>query len=178
LIDPALLLIAQWRMGQNAFFVRASFFLVLRCFVGYYVDGDHHSSKEASMQTFTLHETAGRFLITNGDAANTLRIDSLQDLLRLRQRLNAYVDTQQADSPIPDGPFAAPEWIDTVKARKLAADLGHGEIPATTVRSACERGNIAGARKRSRSGRAKTKGGGQWEFPRWAFLQWLRERKP
>jgi hypothetical protein len=164
-------------MGKFAYLFLRLLSLALRCFVCYYLISDIYSTEESSMQTFTLHETAGRFLITNGDTANTLRIDSLQDLLRLRHRLNQYADTQQADSPIPDGPLAAPEWIDTVKARKLAVELGHGEIPATTLRSACERGNIAGARKRSRSGRAKTKGGGQWEFPRWAFLQWLDDRK-
>jgi hypothetical protein len=128
------------------------------------------------MQTFKLHSPGKGYILTNGDQANALRVDSLEDLLRLRQRINAYIDTQQAD-PLPnDSPLTAPDWIDSVTARALAIELGRNPIPASTLRSACESGNIAGARKRSRSGRAKTPGGGQWEFPRWAFLQWLNER--
>src|SRR4030095_11577947 len=129
------------------------------------------------MQTFQLHAIGNGFIVTNGDVANALQVDSLSDLLRLRQRLSLYLDNQQAD-PLPvDSPLLAPEWIDTATARKIAEELGYGPLIATTLRSACEAGHLPGARKRSKSGRAKTEGGGQWEFPRWALLQWLVERK-
>lgn len=126
---------------------------------------------------FNLYESHNQFIVTNGDPANILRIHSLSDLLALRQRLNQYIDTQQADGPIPeDGPLAESEWIDTVTARRLAEDQGT-RISMTGLRSALDRGNIPGARKRSKSGRAQTEQGGQWEMPRWAFLQWMEERR-
>lgn len=129
------------------------------------------------MQTFHLYQTKEQFIISNGDPANALRINGLADLLKLRQRLNEYIDTQATDGPLPqDGPLAASQWIDTVTARKLAEDQGLS-ISMTGLRSALDRGNIPGARKRSKSGRAQTEQGGQWEMPRWAFLQWLAERR-
>lgn len=126
---------------------------------------------------FHLYQSGNEFIISNGDPANALRIHDLAALLKLRQRLNEYIDTQASDGPPPaDSPLAINEWIDTVTARKLAEEQGF-TFSMTGLRSALDRGNIPGARKRSKSGRAQTEGGGQWEMPRWAFLQWLGERK-
>jgi hypothetical protein len=128
------------------------------------------------MQTFKLYEAGNQIIITNGDEANLLRLHSLHDLLRLRQRINQYIDSQQADGQLPpESPLLTQEWLDTVTARKLAQELGYGDISINTIKSACQRGAIPTARKRSRSGRAQTEGGGRWEFPRWAFVQWVEQ---
>jgi hypothetical protein len=129
------------------------------------------------MQTFKVYQAGDQLILTNGDEANLLRLHSLQDLLRLRQRINRYLDDQQADGQMDaNSPLLVQEWLDTGEARQLAQALGHGDISLGTIKSACLRGNIAGARKHSRSGRAQTERGGRWEFPRWAFIEWLAQR--
>jgi hypothetical protein len=130
------------------------------------------------MQTFTLYTDENGFVLTNGHVTNALRIATLEDLLRLRQRINQYIDTQQADGPLPEvNQIAQAEMIDTLGAIKLAEALGYGVIPQQTLRSACDAGNIEGAHKRSRSGRAQTKRGGRWEFSPEAFIEWLQDRR-
>jgi hypothetical protein len=129
------------------------------------------------MQTFKLHTEDKKFILVGG-ANNALQVESLEALLRLRQRLNAYMDNQTDDGPLSEaGRIATSDLIDSTQARALAIDLGYEPIPLQTLRSAIEAGHIPGARKRSRSGRAQTERGGRWEFPRQAFVEWLEERR-
>ncbi len=67
------------------------------------------------------------------------------------------------------------EWLDTDQALALC-DLRGKPIGATGLRSALARGQIAGARKESITGLAKTEQGGQWRIPRGALLAWLERR--
>ena len=127
------------------------------------------------MQTFDAIPTKTS-LSSPAVANNALLIENLHALLRLRQRLNTYVDTQVDDGTVTEAArIAISALIDTVQARALAIELGYSPIPLQTLRSAIEAGHIAGARKRSRSGRAKKPEGGRWEFPRQAFVDWLQE---
>jgi hypothetical protein len=113
----------------------------------------------------------------NQVAGDSIAIGDVDDLLKLQEQLTATIRKLEADGKLLLGErTTASPWLDLVTARQLASELGHGDVPATSIRSACERGNLAQARKVSRSGRAKTEDGGQWEFPRQAFVDWLRQR--
>lgn len=56
--------------------------------------------------------------------------------------------------------------LSTGQARKLAKEHGFS-LPAQTLLSACERGNIPGAEK----------DGTRWSIPRDTFLSWLETRQ-
>ena len=109
------------------------------------------------MQTFELYTDQDKFVIAGGPN-NTLLIENLHALLRLRQRLNTYVDTQVDDGTVTEAArIATSSLIDTVQARALAIELGYRPLPLQTLRSAIEAGHIAGARKRSRTGHCRDK---------------------
>ena len=111
---------------------------------------------------FTLYNDGDDFLVVrDGDPAQMLRVFGLPELLRLRARLNQYVDTQQDDGSLSQA-MPATAWIDTIAARELAQARGMKMVVSTII-SACERGSIAGAHK----------DGGRWIMPRWAFERWF-----
>lgn len=97
------------------------------------------------------------------DEANALYITDMRDLLRLRARLNAYVDTLEADGQLEAAPLPPGEMITTVQARNEAAEQGT-PIEESTLRMAIVRGVITGAEKR----------GGRWWLPRNEFQAWLQ----
>lgn len=104
-------------------------------------------------------------VIVDDDSLNAIRVSSLSDLLKLRKRINDYVDDQRADGQVEasDPLSAMADYMDTVTARKVASDRGY-ELPSSTIVSACARGSILGA----------VKDGGRWRVPRLAFDEWLR----
>jgi hypothetical protein len=112
---------------------------------------------------YTIHVTAlhGYVISRDRDPANTLRVATLAELLRLRQRLNEFVDNQQPDNHA-DDLMATVGEIDTVEARAVATALNI-RIPPSTIVAACERATIAGARKDR----------GRWKFQRYEFDKWL-----
>jgi hypothetical protein len=113
----------------------------------------------------------------NQVAGDSIMIGDVDDLLKLQEQLTATIRKLEAEGKLILGErTTASPWLDLNTARQLALELGHGDVPANSIRSACERGNIPGARKVSRSGRAQTPTGGQWEFPRQAFVNWLGQR--
>jgi hypothetical protein len=102
------------------------------------------------------------------DDFNAIRVDDLSALLRLRQRIEQYIFDQQPDGVLqPDDGVLGMigEYIDTVEARKIAAEAGH-RLPSSTIVSACARGTLPGARK----------DGGRWMVPVKEFHVWLNER--
>jgi hypothetical protein len=128
---------------------------------------------------FTEHGPEGTPLLTlhNQVTGDSIPIGNVDDLLKLQEQLTATIRKLEADGKLIIGErTTASPWLDLGTARKLAHELGYGQVPPTSIRSACERGNIPSARKVSRSGRAQTKEGGQWEFPRQEYIDWLVQR--
>ena len=109
---------------------------------------------------FTVHCKEDQFLVIGGSENNTLRVGDLSDLLRLRQRINAYVDNQIDDG---DTMIYSPNRRITVSsAVEIAAAQGI-TLKSNTVFTAARRGRIADAAKE----------GSHWTFPLNAFQEWL-----
>ena len=111
---------------------------------------------------FYIHTTPDNgFIITRADDdRHALYVDDLSQLLRLRARLNDYIDTQEADGAL-DVPIS--DYITSIDARDIAAADGY-TLALSTLNSACKLGIIQGARKN----------GGRWEMPRADFEDWYR----
>lgn len=97
------------------------------------------------------------------DPANALYLTDMRDLLRLRTRINTYLDTLEADAQLEAPPLQPGDMITTVQARTEAAEQGT-PIEESTLRMAIVRGAIPGAEKR----------GGRWWLPRGEFHVWLQ----
>lgn len=97
------------------------------------------------------------------DTHNALTLTDHRDLLRLRARINHYLDTLQDDGQIAQPPIPLGEMITAQQARHETAQRGH-PLEEATLRMAMTRGTIPGAEKR----------GGRWWLPRHAFEEWLQ----
>jgi hypothetical protein len=113
---------------------------------------------------FSIHRSENSLIVTRDhDPANSIRLNSMDELLQLRKRLNGFIDTLMPDSILgQNDPLATVRYIGTKQARKIAETRGY-RLPVTTIVSACERNTIRGVRK----------SGGRYEFPEWNFLEWL-----
>jgi hypothetical protein len=124
-------------------------------------------------QGYILHDTR-----PTAGPGHFMRVPTLADLLALAQAAQQTHVTGQTAGPPPtallDAIAERDGYIGVTQAIQLAQEMGKPPIPPGTLKSACLRGNIPHARKRSLSGRAKTPGGGRWEFPRDEFLIWLK----
>ena len=111
---------------------------------------------------YTIHREGDGFLIVGGsNTENTLYASDLSDLLRLRQRINAFVDDQKDDGAA-EVIHAPNRYIGVTSALELAAAQGIA-LKSNTVLAAARRGSIVDA----------SKNGSRWMFPYWAFEEWL-----
>lgn len=105
------------------------------------------------------------FQISRSDGAgHALYAADLTELLRLRQRINEYIDTQEADGVVEREILPPDTQISTKRARELARAMGY-EIPSTTLVGACQHGVIRDARK----------DGGRWTMTYGAFEDWFEK---
>lgn len=111
---------------------------------------------------FTIHREGKGFLVVGGgNMENTLHVADLPDLLRLRQRINAFVDDQKDDGTA-EVIYAPNRYIGVTSALELAAAQGIA-LKSNTVLAAARRGSIVDS----------VKDGSRWVFPYWAFEEWL-----
>jgi len=114
---------------------------------------------------FTVHREGEHFVIIGGGSkSNLLHVGDLSDLLRLRQRINAYVDDQVDDGDAVA--YSPSRRISVSSAVELAAAQGIALKP-NTVFTAARRGSIPDAAKE----------GSRWTFSLWAFESWLARHK-
>jgi hypothetical protein len=92
-----------------------------------------------------------------------LYVADLAELLRLRQRINDYIDTQEADSELSTVTPPPAEILKTGDALRLAKEAGY-DLPRSTLVSACAQGLIAGAYKE----------GARWRIPYADFDGWFQ----
>lgn len=111
---------------------------------------------------FTIHREGKGFLIVGASSANnTLHVTDLSDLLRLRQRINAFIDDQTDDGAVALA-YTPNRRIGVTSALELAVVQGI-ELKSNTLLAAARRGSIVDA----------VKEGSRWTFPLWAFEEWL-----
>jgi hypothetical protein len=107
---------------------------------------------------------SGKLLIrSRDDEGNALLLGDLRDLLQLRSRLNAFINTQEPDGGIDAPPVSEHEMVSAVQAREEAAEDGI-DFGEPTLRLAMTRGTIPGAEKRGR----------RWWLPRRESEKWLK----
>jgi len=116
---------------------------------------------------FTIHEIKTRedgepmFAVLPGDGAAGLVIGEIDEVAALRDRLDAFLRTQQ-----PDGKIDA--WDERLGHEWLTVGEASREygIPAVTISWSCRNGHIQGAVKQGR----------YWQFPKAQFRWWLNHR--
>jgi hypothetical protein len=87
----------------------------------------------------------------------TITVRTIDDLTALHRQISAYLLAHQQ-------PVNPDRYISSIEARRIA-QLRGVHLPATTLVSAYDRGNIANARK--------IPGSNRWESPESSFLAWL-----
>lgn len=110
-----------------------------------------------------LTDGTGFQIERSDESGRGLYVTDLAELLRLRQRINEYIDTQEADGVVERTILPASGRISTKQARELAAAEGY-VIPNSTLVSACKLGIIDDARK----------DGGRWTMSYGAFQEWFK----
>lgn len=117
-------------------------------------------------QILSVERTRQLLIRSTTDHDNELLLDDERDLLLLRARLNAYLESLQVDGtiqPPPPPDDKGDEMISADLAREEAA-AGGVVVEESTLRMAIVRGKIVGAEKRGR----------RWWMPRREFQEWLK----
>ncbi len=113
---------------------------------------------------FQILTDGASFRITREEGVERgLYVADLAELLRLRQRINDYIDTQQADGELPTAIQPPKEMLKTGDALRLAKEAGY-DLPRSTLVSACTLGIIPGAHKE----------GAHWRIPYADFENWFK----
>lgn len=121
------------------------------------------------MTTYTLHPiksddpTAPPMVALVGDDGSAFLVGERQEAESARAALARWLENGKAGAPIDEmDERLGWAWVSIAQAVDLAREHGHA-VSAPTIRLACGRGKIAGARLEGKT----------WRFPRARFLGWL-----